>query len=147
MPVECVCISQEIAAPLDQVFTWFYQSENFTASPIVFRSAWLGKSRWTKGSQRDIIMIAGWYREEITAVSSNYSISYKVNRSFPAVRQDFTEIAFEKIAERKIKVTWTIEIEVPIPVGQKLANRLAGKMAKTLYATILRVGKHALEDQ
>ncbi|MGU8014787.1 hypothetical protein ACS6Z0_02545 [Streptococcus suis] len=33
------------------------------------------------------------------------------------------------------------------PVGQKLANRLAGKMAKTLYATILRAGKHALEDQ
>lgn len=92
-------------------------------------------------------MIAGWYREAITAVSPNHSISYKVNHSFPVVRQDFTEIAFEKIAERQIKVTWTIEIEVPIPVGQKLANRLAGKMAKTLYATILRAGKRALEDQ
>nr|WEJ76211.1 hypothetical protein M8286_08725 [Streptococcus suis] len=96
MPVERIRISQEIAAPIDQVFTWFYHSENFTASPIVFRSAWLGNSRWTKGSQRDIIMIAGWYREEIAAVSPNHSISYKVNRSFPAVRQDFTEIAFEK---------------------------------------------------
>ncbi|HFU4463935.1 TPA: SRPBCC family protein [Streptococcus suis] len=147
MPVERVRISQEIAVPLNQVFTWFYQSENFTASPIVFRSAWLGKSRWTKGSQRDIIMIAGWYREEITAVSPNHSISYKVNRSFLAVHQDFTEIAFEKIAEQKTGGTWTIEIEVPTPVGQKLANRLAGKMAKTLYATILRAGKHALEDQ
>ncbi|WP_373760289.1 hypothetical protein [Streptococcus ferus] len=44
MPVERLRIRQEIAAPLDQVLTWFYQSENFTASPLVFRSAWLGKS-------------------------------------------------------------------------------------------------------
>ncbi|HFI0256665.1 TPA: SRPBCC family protein [Streptococcus suis] len=146
MAVEQVTISQDIAAPLDTVFTWFYHSENFIASPIVFRSAWRGSDRWTKGSQRDIIMIAGWYREEITAVKPNQSICYKVNRSFPAVRQDFTEIAFEKIAERQTKVTWTIEIEVPTPVGQRLANRLAGKMAKILYATILRAGKRTLEE-
>nr|WEJ76210.1 hypothetical protein M8286_08720 [Streptococcus suis] len=53
----------------------------------------------------------------------------------------------KKIAEHKTQVTWTIEIEVLTPVGQKLANRLAGKMAKTLYATILRAGKRTLEDQ
>ena len=145
MPVERVRISQEIAAPLDPVFTWFYQSENFTASPIVFRSAWRGKSRWTKGSQRDNIMIAGWYREEITAVSPNQSICYKVNRSFPAVRQDFTEIAFEKIAEQRTRVTWTIEIEMPSPFGQKWLNALAGKMAATLYQTILQAGQKELE--
>lgn len=146
MPIERVQISREIQAPIEQVFDWFYKSEHFTASPIVFRSAWRGRSRWTKGSQRDIIMIAGWYREEITAVSPNRSICYKVNRSFPAVRQDFTELAFEKIAERQTKVIWTIEIEVPTPVGQKLANRLAGQMAKILYTTILTAGKYALED-
>lgn len=90
-------------------------------------------------------MIAGWYREEITAVSLNHLISYKVKHSFPAVRQDFTEIAFEKIAEQKTKVTWTIEIEVPSPFDQKWLNALAGKMAATLYQTILKAGQKELE--
>ncbi|MGX7112663.1 SRPBCC family protein [Gemella cuniculi] len=144
--IERVEITQEIKAPTPQVFSWFFKSENFIKSPIVFKADWRKKSsKWIKGSQRDIIMIAGWYFEEITDVKKDIYIRYKVNRSFPTVRQDFTEIAFKKIDEKTTKVTWIIEIEVPTPVGKKLANRLAGKMAKTLYKTILTAGKKELE--
>ncbi|EHJ52432.1 hypothetical protein STRMA_1040 [Streptococcus macacae NCTC 11558] len=70
---------------------------------------------------------------------------YRVNPSLPAVRQDFTEIAFEAVNPQRTKVTWTIEIEVPISLGQKALNLLAGKMAATLYRTILTAGKRRLE--
>lgn len=146
MAIERVVVSQEIASPLDDVFLWFYHSENFIASPIVFRSSWRGESRWTKGAQRDIIMIAGWYAEEITSVRVNQSICYKVNRSFPSIRQDFTELTFEETENGRTRVTWTIEIEVPILVGQRVVNRLAGRMARILYTTILTAGKRSLEE-
>lgn len=72
-------------------------------------------------------------------------IRYRVNRSLPAVKQEFTEIAFEALDEDWTKVTWTIEIEVPVVFAQKSLNKLAGKMAGTLYRTILIAGKRALE--
>lgn len=72
-------------------------------------------------------------------------IRYRVNRSLPAVKQEFTEIAFEALDEDWTKVTWTIEIEVPVVFAQKSLNKPAGKMAGTLYRTILIAGKRALE--
>lgn len=145
MAVEIVTIQQDIQSPLAQVFDWFYKSEHFTASPIVFQSRWRKGGQWTKDARRDIIMIAGWYAEEITEVEPNRFIRYRVNRSLPAVKQDFTEIRFEALDEDWTQVTWTIEIEVPTPLAQKALNKVAGKMAGTLYQTILKAGKKALE--
>lgn len=145
MPVEIVTIQQDIQAPLEQVFDWFYKSEHFTQSPIVFKSSWRKGPQWQAVAKRDIIMIAGWYAEEITEVATNQFIRYRVNRSLPAVKQDFTEIAFEALNPAITKVTWTIEIEVPTPIAKKALNKVAGKMAGTLYSTILKAGKKALE--
>lgn len=142
-----VVVTKLIQADLPRVFDWFYRSENFTASPIVFRSAWRKDStKWATGSVRDIVMIAGWYQEEITAVKENEYIRYRVNRSFPSVRQDFTEIRFEKQGGA-VLVTWTIDIEVPAPGIGKAMTGAAGKMAGTLYGTIMSAGKKALEKR
>lgn len=143
--VAIVTIKEEILAPLPQVFDWFYRSEHFTASPLVFWSRWRKGKRWTRGAQRDIIMIAGWYHEEITEVTSNEMIRYRVNRSFPPVQQDFTEISFESLSQDKTRVTWTIEITFKSPLAQEFLSELAAKMAKFLYRTILKAGKRALE--
>lgn len=145
MSVNCVQVTDEIRGTQGQVFRWFYHSENFTKSPIVFRSKWRPDStRWCAGSVRDINMIAGWYQEEITEVKENEYIRYRVNRSFPAVKQDFTEIRFENTKAGTVRVTWTIEIEVPGKLGAKLTGP-AGKMARTLYGTIIRAGKKQIE--
>ena len=146
MTVNRVVISQEIAAPVTTVFDWFYRSENYTKSPIVFQSAWRGQSRWTKGSQRDIIMIAGWYQEGITAVEAQRFIRYRVNKSFPPVRQDFTELSFREVGEGETWVTWTIELELALPLVGALLTRLGGAIAKILYRSILKAGKKELED-
>ena len=145
MPANRVQVSGEIGRSLDSVFQWFYHSENFTKSPIVFRSRWRkGGTRWVVGSVRDINMVAGWYQEEITDVSENEYIRYRVIRSFPNVRQDFTEIRFEETAGGTVMVTWTIEIEVPGRFGQVLSGP-AGGMARALYGTIIGAGKRQLE--
>lgn len=138
-------ISLEIAAPRDDVFAWFYHSENFTASPIVFTSAWRPGKRYDAGSQRDIIMVAGWYHEEITAVDKGHYIRYRVRQSFPAVRQDFTEIAFTELPEVRTLVKWTIEIEVPSPIFRSALTNAGGRMAEILYSTIMRAGRKKLE--
>ncbi|MEE8885826.1 MAG: SRPBCC family protein [Eubacteriales bacterium] len=145
MSVNRVQVTDEIRGELEKVFQWFYHSENFTKSPIVFRSKWRPEStRWCAGSVRDINMIAGWYQEEITEVKENEYIRYRVNNSFPKVKQDFTEIRFENTPEGTVRVTWTIEIEVPGKLGSKLDGP-AGKMAGTLYGTIIRAGKKQIE--
>ncbi len=59
MSVRTVTVTQDINAPLERVFDWFYHSENFVQSPIVFRSDWATPTRWTPHSERDIVMIAG----------------------------------------------------------------------------------------
>lgn len=102
---ERVVITKVIKKSKEETFDWFYKSENFVKSPIVFKSKWREKTRWKKGSKRDIIMIAGWYFEEITAVKKDEYIQYKVNKSLPKVRQDFTEIYFESIRHDRTKVT------------------------------------------
>ncbi|MGI6212563.1 MAG: SRPBCC family protein [Anaerovoracaceae bacterium] len=145
MAVNRVQVTGEIRGDLDKVFQWFYHSENFTKSPIVFRSKWRpDSSRWDVGSVRDINMIAGWYQEEITDVKENEYIRYRVNKSFPSVKQDFTEIRFESTAAGTVRVVWTIEIEIPGKFGSKLAGP-AGKMARTLYGTIISAGKKQIE--
>ncbi|MGI6217546.1 MAG: SRPBCC family protein [Coriobacteriales bacterium] len=145
MPAKRVQATGEIRGDLEEVFQWFYHSENFTKSPIVFRSRWRPEStRWVAGSVRDINMIAGWYQEEITDVKENECIRYRVNKSFPEVRQDFTEIHFEETAAGTVRVVWTIEIEVPGKLGSRLAEP-AGKMARTLYGTIISAGKKQIE--
>ncbi len=145
MAVKIVTIEETILAPLNYTFNWFYKSENFTASPMVFSSSWRQGSKWQVGAKRDIIMIAGWYAEEITELAVNRFIRYRVNRSLPAVKQEFTEIAFSALEKKLTKVIWTIEIEVPTPLLQKPLNHLAGKIAGTLYQSILKAGKRALE--
>lgn len=135
-----VQISKIINAPLSDCFKWFYHSENFTASPIVFKSKWT-KDKHAPGSERDIIMVAGWYHEQITTVRPNSYIRYRVQRSIPKVTQDFTEINFKKINPEQTKVTWIIEVGMPTWTLTKIAC----KMAKTLYATILTAGKKQLE--
>lgn len=145
MYVEVVTVEEIISAPIADTFDWFYKSENFTASPIVFRSSWRKGHKWQAGAKRDIIMIAGWYSEEITQVELESFIRYKVNRSLPSVKQEFTEIAFKALNKDQTKVTWTIEVEVPTPFGRKSLSRFAGKMAKNLYQTILKAGKRELE--
>jgi hypothetical protein len=145
MSANRVQVTGEIRGTLEDVFQWFYHSENFTKSPIVFRSKWRPEStRWCAGSVRDINMIAGWYQEEITEVKENEYIRYRVNKSFPKVKQDFTEISFEKTEAGTVRVVWTIEIEVPGKLGSKLAG-FAGKMAGTLYGTIISAGKKQIE--
>lgn len=148
MAAERVIVKKEINGDLHSVFEWFYHSENFTKSPILFKSKWRKDStKWVKGSVRDIVMIAGWYNEEITDVKEDEYIQYRVLKSFPSVRQDFTEIRFEKIGENRVLVTWTIDIEVPVPGIGKAMTKQGGRMAGTLYGTIMTAGKKDLEGR
>lgn len=140
-----VIVEETIKAPLDRTFDWFYKSEHFIKSPIAFRSSWRGEKH-RAGARRDIVMIAGWYSEEITAVKKDKFIQYRVVKSVPSVRQDFTEIAFE-VTSSGTKVTWTIDVDVPLPLLNKPMTGFAGQMAKTLYRTILKAGKKELKNE
>lgn len=136
-----ITVCADLAAPLPQVFDWFYHSEHFTASPMVFVSRWHTAAQHDTGAVRDIVMAAGWYREAITAVEPNRFIRYRVLRSFPRVKQKFTEIAFTPAPNGTTRVTWTVELQT-VPA---LITPVGAKLAKLLYGTILRAGKRALE--
>ena len=137
-----VIVREKIKAPLDQVYAWFLESENFKESPIVFKSSWRGKRMREAGSVRDIVMMAGWYQEEITKTVKNQGIQYRVLRSFPRVRQDFTEILFEE-GDSGVDLTWTIELEA----RPAFLTVLGGRMAAILYGSIMKTGKRELEGK
>ena len=78
-------ISKVVNRDIDTVFDWYYHSENFTASPIVFKSKWREPKYWEKGAIRDIVMIARWYNEEITkVVTVKRSIIGSINLFLPS---------------------------------------------------------------
>ena len=136
-----VVVCADIDAPIGQVFDWFYRSENFVQSPMVFVSRWHTAAQHEAGAVRDIVMAADWYREEITAVEANRFIRYRVLRSFPRVKQEFTEIAFTPAPNGTTRVVWTVELQT----APALLTPIGAKLAKRLYSTILRAGKRALE--
>lgn len=96
-------------------------------------------------AKRDIVMIAGWYFEEITSVKENHFINYKVNNSFPKVKQDYTQIQFKELSDKEIQVTWIIEIEVPTPIFKSFLTNAGANMAAKSYGSILKVAKKELE--
>ena len=118
-------ISKVVNRDIDTVFDWYYHSENFTASPIVFKSKWREPKYWEKGAIRDIVMIARWYNEEITKVVTGKKIDYR--------------------HDNKTKVTWIIDIEVPASFMTKPMTAFGGFMAKNLYGTIMNASKRKLE--
>lgn len=145
MTAVTVAIHEDIRAPREDVFAWFSHSEHFAHAPLVFRSTWSTDTHWEAGSERDILMVAGWYHEKITAVEPGHTIHYRITKSFPSVRQDFTEMLFDSISEDITRVTWTIEVDVPTPWKQTALSAAAGTMARLLYRSILRQGKKELE--
>ena len=58
-------INIEINVSKEKVFNWFYDSENFIASPIVFKSSCVGDKKCDIGSVRDIVMIAGYITRKL----------------------------------------------------------------------------------
>ncbi|MDO5750927.1 MAG: SRPBCC family protein [Rothia sp. (in: high G+C Gram-positive bacteria)] len=146
--IQKVVLTRFINAPVQRVYDWFYHSENFTASPIVFISRW-NTGRWESGSIRDVVMIAGWYREEITAAVPGKHIDYRVVRSIPAVSQEFTRIHCEAQGSGTL-VTWTIELQVPLPAILPAAlgsamTKAGARMAGILYGSIMGAAARALE--
>ncbi|WP_137601299.1 SRPBCC family protein [Paucilactobacillus nenjiangensis] len=139
-----IVIKQVIGASVESTFDWMAHSNNFSRAPWVFSSKWRDSNNYTVGAVRNIFMLAGWYQEEITEFVPNEIIQYRVLKSFLPVKQDFTEMKFEKVS-RGTMVTWTIDIDVLIPIIGPILTQAAGKLAAGLYGSILTAGKKVLE--
>lgn len=142
--IKWIIINQLIEAPLEDTFNWMAHSNNFTKSPWVFSSKWVNTNEYRTGAVRNIYMLAGWYQEQITAFIPNERINYRVLKSFPAVKQDFTEMQF-KIVDKGTQVTWIIDIEVQIPILGRMLTTVAGALAGKLYGSILTAGNKDLK--
>lgn len=138
-----IIISKLIEAPIEETFNWMAHSNNFSKAPWVFSSKWRDSNNYNVGAVRNIFMLAGWYQEKITAFERNKRIQYRVLKSFPPVKQDFTEMKFEKVS-RGTMVTWTIDIDVLVPIVGPIITQVAGKLAAGLYSSILITGNRVL---
>lgn len=90
-----------INTPLTTVYQWFYHSPNFAHSPLVFKvvnhkSPHSGNTKPTLslgvGSTRTIYTAAGIFHEKITEVLPEEKITYIIERSFPPITQERTQI-------------------------------------------------------
>lgn len=139
-----------IAAPRHEVYAWLEDSRHYTASPMVAACPWRrpgDAARFGPGAVRDVIMVAGWYREQITTTVPGREIRYRVLRSLPPVRQDLSRITLTDLGtpgQPLTQVRWEVEVEVKVPLVGRLLTRASAPVASALYSTILAAAERHL---
>ncbi|MCW5951257.1 MAG: SRPBCC family protein [Propionibacteriaceae bacterium] len=137
-----VAVAVDLDAAPEDVFVWLVHPAGFTRSSLAFSCRW---RRPGIGAVRDLVTVAGWFREEITAIDPGHVIEYRVQRSVPPARQEHARITV-KPTDHGTRVRWRICFEVRVPVIGRALTRMASPLAKALYAGILHAGSRALSS-
>lgn len=149
-PEPNVVAERTIRAEREAVYAWLEDSRNYARSPMVLACPWRRPgtgSRFGADAVRDVYMAAGWYREQITGTVPGRQIDYRVLRSVPPVRQDYSRIILTDRPGGDGPLTharWEAEVHVLAPLIGGAATRLSAPVASALYGTILGAAERAL---
>ncbi|MBS7578368.1 MULTISPECIES: hypothetical protein [unclassified Enterococcus] len=137
-------VNKIIQAPIDDCFNWFYYSDNFVKSLMVFVCKPQFKGKYGIGSRRIVLTVAGLFKEEIVSVKKQQEIHYKVYQSFPKVIQDNNIIYFQAISSKETQINWSIELSVKAGCLSEFLTKVGGKLASELYDSILNASQKEL---
>ncbi|MGW4770634.1 SRPBCC family protein [Nocardia sp. NPDC004278] len=127
--METMTIERVIPAPIDDVFDWLANAENYTRSPIILRERLIQQgdgAPYGVGAVRILLWGIGWFRERITAYHAPHDFSYLVERSIPPSRHEGGRLTFTEV-EGGTRVTWTTTAEARLPFAAAWFTRVLAK--------------------
>ncbi|RDI64170.1 deazaflavin-dependent oxidoreductase (nitroreductase family) [Nocardia pseudobrasiliensis] len=140
-------VERVIAAPPEQVFDWFADSENFAASRAVVRHKLVEPAvdlPYGVGSVRTVTWLFGSYTERITVRDAPKKIGWLAEKGIPGVRHLGAELTFTPVPEgTRVVLTSAVEVTIPFAV-ELLTRRLGLPMLAAGYRDVLRTADIAL---
>jgi hypothetical protein len=144
MAGKTIVAERTIAAPQAEVFEWFSNATNWTASPLVMSGKLASPGQdggWGLGARRQLVVLGTWYDEEIVAFDRSASFDYRIKRSFPPLRPELGRMEFHEVAGGT-HVVWTRWVTVPVLLAPILA--IAAPVGRWVFGRILVAGDRVL---
>ncbi len=116
--MQTVTVQHTIAAPIEQVFDWLADTNNYRQIPLV-RTAEVTRTSPDGGQGVGAVrVVTTWagakYTEEITRYERPYRWDYRVRSSIPPMRHEGVRMKLRATNEGT-EVTWTSTFEVRAP--------------------------------
>jgi hypothetical protein len=115
-----------IAAPIEAVFDWLVDANNYRSVPGVFRVAVHpadGAEPNGVGAVREFTSAGLKVKELVTGFQRPYQMNYLIQSSVPPLIHDGGSMTFEE-RPAGTKVTWTTRIQLKAPILADIATRL-----------------------
>ena len=121
-----ITVRRLIAAPIDVVFDWLVDANNYRAMPGVIRvhthPDTVAEPNGV-GALREITNLAMKVTEEITAYDRPRHLGYVFRSSIPPMEHDGATMSFRETSGAT-EVSWTTKLELKTPVLSRLLTRM-----------------------
>ncbi|MBF6543542.1 nitroreductase/quinone reductase family protein [Nocardia brasiliensis] len=140
-------VERVIAAPIETVFNWFADTENYSASQAVLQNKLIEPAAdvpYGVGAVRKVTWFFGRYTERITTYDAPRKIGWVIESGFPAIRHQGAELNFSEVAGGT-RVVLTTTAEAAIPFGADFATRTFGfPVLAAGYRSVLKTAEVAI---
>ncbi|WP_323182835.1 SRPBCC family protein [Aldersonia sp. NBC_00410] len=135
-----VRVVKTIAAPIEDVFEWMTNSDNYRRVPGVFAARVLRPGTpppQGPGAVREVVTAGMKLTERIVELDRPVLMRYRVLTSFPPMRHESGSMSFH--AENGgTTVTWVSRFESTAPILTGLASRALGAAVAVGFRGVLR---------
>ncbi|MEV0295056.1 SRPBCC family protein [Nocardia sp. NPDC050710] len=147
--METITVERVVAAPIDKVFEWLAEADNYPRSRVVLRERLVQQgdgAPYGRDAIRVLIWVIGWFRERITAYRPPHEFEYLVERSFPPSRHEGGRLTFTEVPGGT-RVVWTTTAEMRLPFGAAAVTRLlVAPVISFVFGRVLAAADRALRS-
>jgi Polyketide cyclase / dehydrase and lipid transport len=144
--MQTATMRRSVAAPIDEVFDWIADGENWASVPGMFYSRVQradGPEPNGVGSIRKFASVASKVTEVVTGFERPRYMSYKALSMTPRIDHEGGSITFQEIPGGT-EVFWTTTFRVTTPVVAGLLTRLYARLVQMGMVSVTRTAERAL---
>lgn len=145
--MQTLTVEHTIAAPVDKVFDWFADSDNFAAAKSVLKNRLVtpgSNSPYGVGAIRNVTWFFGRYTERITAHEAPNTLGWVIESGFPAIKHQGAELTFtDTPGGTRVALSTTAQAVVPFG-ADFLTRKLGFRVLAAGYRDVLRTADVAI---
>lgn len=144
-----VTVVKTIAAPIEDVFEWMTNSDNYRRVPGVFRADVIEPGAPTPqgpGAIRKVVTAGMKLVEQILELDRPNVMRYRVLSSFPPMRHEYGSMEFISAVDGTT-VTWVSRFESTAPILNGLATRILAAGVAAGFKAVLRTADKELRNR
>lgn len=145
--MQTLTVTRTIAAPIEDVFDWLVNCENYRGVPGVLRSevAVPGDPPSSGvGAERVVVTPGMRLRERVTGNERPHRFTYRLLETTPKMRHEHGEMRFHEVPGGT-EVVWSTTLEAVAPFGEHLATRVLLATVRVGFSGVLRACARKLE--